>query len=178
MKVIFLDIDGVLNSRNSTFIEDQKNLPGFSDYTDTKEGKALLLFHRDRLDKNSIMCLNYILEKVPDLQIIVHSTWTIYYSIEEVQAALEHMGLTKGRIIGTTPKKFSSEKIHEIGWARQDFEEDYKEPLEKYLIIENSDIGIKKNIHLVDDDIGLCFKDLEKIISHFDPDFEMEVIEV
>lgn len=60
MRLLFLDIDGVLTSRQSnTFIFE---CPGDN-------------YHFDYYCLN---CLNYLLEKIPDLKIVISSSWKNY----------------------------------------------------------------------------------------------------
>lgn len=97
-KVLFLDIDGVLN--NSKFI---KNKPDY---------KA------QDLDPENIRCLNKILERT-GTSIVISSTWRLAYPMSQLVTILESQGLKPGRIIGKTPhlieSQFRSKEIE--AWA-------------------------------------------------------------
>lgn len=86
MKVLFLDIDGVLNHQNT-----KDRVCGFVG-----------------LDPELIAIFNKIVDAVPDLKIVVSSTWRksvmpgVYHNFDELKALLAKRGL-KGEIIGRTP---------------------------------------------------------------------------
>lgn len=84
MKVIFLDIDGVLVTRNSIKYQ-------YLNYPDRTE----IIFSR-RAVKN----LNK-LSRLTKAKIVITSTWRLFHSIDELRAIFKKQGI-KGEIISTT----------------------------------------------------------------------------
>ena len=83
MKIIFLDIDGVLN--HEIFFRERVKDPNIT----------------GEICKNSIKLLNYIIEKTEAL-VVVSSTWRYGRTLEELQELLDAVGF-KGEVIGKTP---------------------------------------------------------------------------
>lgn len=83
MKIIFLDIDGVLNSDSI-----------LSEYIPEIDGEYYP--YQPHLVDN----LNMILKRT-DAKIVVSSTWRLGESVERLQYLLTHMGV-KGEVIGKT----------------------------------------------------------------------------
>lgn len=81
MKLIFLDIDGVLNSQ-LWFVR-------------TKGSRE-----RDDLDTTAIGFLNNLIAAT-DAKVVVSSTWRLGRTVEELQAVLDRNGF-KGEVIGKT----------------------------------------------------------------------------
>lgn len=94
MQILFLDIDGVLNSWQS-------------EYWQAKRGQM----------SNVILCpiavsnLDELMKKTDDLHIVVHSTWKHHHNLVGIRAILTSQGLRYGdRIIDTAedaPHRFS-----------------------------------------------------------------------
>lgn len=124
MKVIFLDIDGVLNTADSAgkpriVVEDEKNSVEFN-----------------QLDKLCVETFNKIVEAIPDVKIVITSTWRIdciiYHTLHLLYKHLKLQGI-KGDMIGSTPK-FPDYRDKEIEWwlnNNKSFD------IEKYVIIDD-----------------------------------------
>lgn len=94
MKVLFLDIDGVLNSvswyknRPHRFLKDN---PEESDWACELDPSAILVFKK-------------LVHDVPDLQIVISSTWRRNYELSEFQRRLSQMlSIEPSRVIDRTP---------------------------------------------------------------------------
>lgn len=82
MKIIFLDIDGVMNSSEST-----------------RE------FHTYHIaDKRAVAALNHILRANKDVKIVISSTWRELHTLDYIAGWLEGNGVCRGRVHGSTPK--------------------------------------------------------------------------
>ncbi|HUU87640.1 MAG TPA: HAD domain-containing protein [Candidatus Glassbacteria bacterium] len=100
MKVLFLDIDGVLNSE--TFMT---SLP-FCLEDDL----------RDNIDSQAVSVLNEIIEK-SDSKIVISSTWRKIYPLPKIVEALENKGFKhSNKIIGCTP-------IYDVGVRGDEIQE-------------------------------------------------------
>lgn len=89
MKIIFLDIDGVLNSQ--LFYTHRKQYEGL----DKKE------FHKNQIDSRNIVYLNQLIAET-DAKVVLSSTWRMGNSLEYMQSLLKDKGFT-GELIDYTP---------------------------------------------------------------------------
>jgi hypothetical protein len=85
MKVIFLDIDGVLNSER--FFLSQK----------AKEDFVIV----DHLDPAAVRLLDQLVGAT-GAQIVVSSTWRLSWTLDAIEALLVERGLRSGRIVDKT----------------------------------------------------------------------------
>lgn len=104
MKVIFLDIDGVLNSQQSCIYWNRRY----------KEGTHSVANGCMTLCPIACSNLQYVLEKLPDIKMILSSTWRLSDTWKEdlLNASIPQSILSK--IIDVTSKKFSSSRGEEI----------------------------------------------------------------
>lgn len=136
-KILFLDFDGVLNN-NNFFIKRKDS--SFKD-----------------IDFENVVNLKKLMEKVPELEIVISSTWRIGTPIEELRIILSEFGIIKERIIGVTPQiHLSRIRGFEIEkWLYDNIEKEAKiaildddrdmAHLIKYLFQTDSTIGLSIN---------------------------------
>jgi hypothetical protein len=144
MKLLFLDIDGVLNSicfyiyRNKCTTYDEKYKHFFGKGIPFKDIKNE--FYTDEIDERALNLLSWLLKKFDDLKIVISSSWK--KRGEDIVGHLlkEKYGLD--RIIGVTPycdSRYRGDEIKE--W------------------LDNADIEIETFV-IVDDDSDMePFKD-------------------
>lgn len=102
MKIIFLDIDGVLNDR---------------DFLDGEEPGAIITGHLvDAIDPARVELLNRIVE-VTGASVVISSAWRTMLDQPSICAALEERGLRGCQVIGMTPKM---RRVHHGNRARQE----------------------------------------------------------
>jgi len=91
MKVLFLDFDGVLNSTQEVIYHGR---------LEKKDGNSRYY------DFCPIACSNvqYILEEVLDLKIVISSTWRLGNTLERLREILQNNGIDSSRVIGVTPE--------------------------------------------------------------------------
>ena len=139
MKIIFLDIDGVLNSEKWYIERFDKNLyPNLENY-------PLCEF-----DPLAIEQLNLLTDKT-NAKIVISSTWRMGRTIDELKKLFEEVGI-KGEIIGITPHLtfndgYGVERGNEINilidlncirWWDKIFDEKEKNiTLESYVILDD-----------------------------------------
>jgi hypothetical protein len=107
MKIIFLDIDGVLN--HELFYR------GYTKYPRKTIKRPL-----DQIDQGSVEILNDLIKET-GAKVVISSTWRRHYTPEEMQGFLEHFGF-KGEVIGSTPiyNQANIVRGNEIlGWIRE-----------------------------------------------------------
>lgn len=90
--IIFLDIDGVLNSQS--YYE--------SDRYKEKETDNRFDYDLEEIDERAVSYLSDLIKET-NADIVVSSTWRNRYSVEEFQKLLEAKGLV-GKVIGKTPR--------------------------------------------------------------------------
>ena len=132
MKIIFLDIDGVLNWRGS-----DDRIDGFIG-----------------LDPENIERFNKIIDAHPDAKIVISSTWrkisafqTTYKSFEELVALLHSRGL-KGDVIGHTPIFFGDRgRGHEIREWMLGTNNRPEGPIDQFVVLDDDRTGMAPFVH-------------------------------
>ncbi len=158
MKFIFLDFDGVLNSKD--FLDDKEHYS----HPSHAEGTHINPFN--------VQLINELVSKT-GAEVVVSSTWRLSYSIDKLNEMLKSKGATF-KIIGKTPdlSKVSS------GWggyaSRGNEIQDYLDSLdlspESFIIIDDIDnmAHLSHRLVLTDyDDNGFNEKDLKKALEMF-----------
>lgn len=150
-KILFLDIDGVLNSTQSCM------------YYHTKFGGNG--YRMDSLDPIAISNLNYIIQNVPDFKIVISSTWRIGKTVEELKEILKKNGLNVSNIIDKTPQVHMSRyRGHEIGRWLEENDGNY----DIIILDDDKDMGdyLDKLIQ-TDHRIGFSWIEVEKILKRW-----------
>lgn len=165
MKIIFLDIDGVLNHENW-----YRTRQEYKSKIDAKEFSDRYPFYE--FDPKSIELLNEIIEKT-GAKVVVSSTWRLGRTIEDLQTILDSVGF-KGEVIDITPSMsaridgnpagytiprgceidwwLKSKKFQRINWS--------KEKQLEYL--EKSEV---KNYIILDDDSDMLYSQREHFVQ-------------
>jgi len=171
MKVLFLDFDGVLNNKQHMLATKEVKTPDANDLNDAE----LFAMKRDIAQQN-IWVLGFILDQLPDLHIVISSAWRTYYELESFKELFRIFQLDPTRIIGKTPKRFSSERIHEIHMWLEDWEEVNQKKVDWVAVddhvIFNLEDEDKVREFLTDGWTGLTMRDAFAIIRHFNPDYK------
>lgn len=119
MKVIFLDIDGVLVTRNSIIYQ----YLNFPDDTDI------------RFSKKAVKNLNKLI-RLTKAKIVISSTWRLFHSLEDLKNIIKKQGIS-GEIISTTSvEKATIEEGIPRGQKISDWLEQHPE-VEQYVIIDD-----------------------------------------
>lgn len=158
--ILFLDFDGVLNSKRHFLVRKPEH------YRTNQVAQ---------FDIYNIENLEFVLENIPELKIVIESTWGYSYSLKEMKVFLRKAGMkakyTK-RIVDVTPRRMSSEKSEEIHWWLMDHPETLEwivvDDWEIYRDPENKKKQVKtSSVH------GLTILDCLAIIKHFKPDWKV-----
>lgn len=137
MKVLFLDIDGVLNSTSS-------------------------LAQNVHLDPSKV-CMLYDLVRTTDTKVIISSTWRNTFDYEPLRDMLWITGfMNKALIVGKTPSGFNftcrGEEIQSVLDANKD--------IEKYAIVDDdADFLEHQQPFVVNTNtfVGLCWREIDKL---------------
>lgn len=89
MKVLFLDIDGVLNSED--WVERTK-----------KSGEITVSLTRD-LDRDAVSVLNSIITQ-SGAKVVISSSWRVFHDLWEMKSILQRHGFV-GEVIDMTPRR-------------------------------------------------------------------------
>lgn len=163
MKIIFLDIDGVLNSVD------------FAERNYKETGKGLFMY--DFLDPFAVDSMKKFLDKHPDIRLVISSSWR-YGDVHETVDFFRSNGMSPlaDYVIGDTPRSYSGERGKEIQWFMEhigtdvmgDFIIDNDIKVDRYVIVDDEDfdmLDFQKENHLVKIDSlhGITNNDYDKI---------------
>jgi hypothetical protein len=169
-RILFLDFDGVLNS--------------------SQFNKAMIMWgHRTRGGRIKEFCeiaasnLNQILTDVPDVQIVVSSSWRIGETLEGLRNILEMQAMVpRERVIGMTPSHYLGEVNAAQGGTDRGLEiqqwlNDHPYDGETRFVIldDNSDMAhLMDNLVQTDWDHGLQLSHAKECIKKFAPTSECD----
>lgn len=146
MKIIFLDIDGVMNNYDVVREACQK---------DDMSLEAMM-------GKSFVERLNDIVRRT-NCQIVISSSWRRFLSLVEIRKGFKFHGF-QGKIISTTPE-LDKERGYEIDeWMKRCGK---RMQAEKFVIIDDDDDMVHLSSHLVQTDMtfGLTDVHVEKIVE-------------
>ena len=133
-KIIFLDIDGVLNTMDGI-------RASMEEYRQTGKGQLV------RFDVRAVGNLNSLIEQTGAV-IVISSSWRYGLSIDEMQGKLEKHGV-RGTVIDLTPSIFPADRhgwqnpghgAEIAGWLSSQKEEF------RYVILDDDETGITEEL--------------------------------
>ena len=149
-KIIFLDIDGVLNCVTD-------NIP--SEYLHDLQKIA-----QTGINDRCASVLNNIIKKT-NAKIVISSSWRTYFSLDELKEIFKYKNI-KATILGITPSRFSNyDRGQEIRWWLEDHY------VKSYVIIDDTYYyGFKKpelneRFLYIEDGDGLRYRHIKPIIN-------------
>lgn len=107
-RVLMLDIDGVLNSQHFFVKKKKADAPPLS--VDAPLVETMLCM----IDRDLAFNLEFIFEHVPDLKIVISSTWRRYFELPQIREMFTALGIPGDRIIGQTPQTVLGQKFSEV----------------------------------------------------------------
>jgi|SRR5208282_981270 len=161
MKIIFLDIDNVLNSDKYTESELYKQATaGMSD------AKIMLVAHHLHLDPDALALLNDLVAR-SGAEVVLSSTWRIKYSPEEVTEMLKGRG---GNFTVTASTPRLERRMSEYFTRGQEiaaYLNKLKEKPEAFVILDDRDDmeKLKNNLVLTDPKYGITISDVDKALK-------------
>jgi len=171
MNVLFLDFDGVLNSKQHYLATKDFKIKGAS----SPDAADLLRMKHD-VNSNNMWVLGYILKQLPELKIVISSAWGLHYDVEQFKELFRMFKLDDSRILGITPRKMSSYRCNEVRWWLAD-----NPDVTNWITVDDHTIfqiedPEKLNEYTTDSWIGLTMRDAFKIIQHFNPSYTEPVL--
>lgn len=165
MYICFLDMDGVLVTEQAFFYWLRRE--------DCKRKKNDV--RADRSCPIAISNLNYLCKNIPDLSVVISSTWRKYFSVEEMQSILEEDGFQyKERIIGKTPeepRRLSDDQYSCRGTEILKWIEDAKDiEVKDWVALDDHANNIsKEHLYQTEQEIGFTIIQAYSIIERFNP---------
>lgn len=146
MKVLFLDIDGVLNSRE-WFIVNKENIIFYG---------GLMHRHAEDLDPVACKLVNALCTEF-SLYIVISSTWRKFHTLVEIQRMFAYRGLY-APVIGATPQLrggFRGQEVDE--WLHDN------PGVTKHVILDDDgDFKPEQPLVLTNSEYGVCYRDIDK----------------
>lgn len=138
MKVLFMDIDGVLNSERTVYAS--KRFPKSFKHTDAFDWVAVGMLRR--------LCADY------DVKIVLSSTWRAYYSAGEVADGLNLP------VVSQTPLLYEPRGVEIQKWL-----EDHPEVTKYAIVDDNGDMLTEQLPFFVQTDMrmGLSYDNLRQL---------------
>lgn len=144
LRILFLDIDGVLNSSRffrgsreeapitKKELESFQRMPGdiwtFPVNEGHREGHFLLSYRH--IDPRAVSLLNQVVDA--GAKVVVSSVWRKSHTLEGLQWLLQEFGF-RGEIIGTTPDLFDAGRGREIlAWLKE-----CPEPVHSFAVVDD-----------------------------------------
>jgi hypothetical protein len=162
MKLIFLDIDGVLNSSQYIRSEEYRmETLGMSD------AEVMLIAHHTHLDPKALLILNDLV-LWSGAEVVLSSTWRAKYSPEDLTEMMRQRGATF-KISDSTPVLHG--KVNSSRIPRGKEIEAYLAKLEvqpeAYVILDDHDdmLNLKKFLVLTSIKVGITSDDVEKALK-------------
>ena len=159
MRIVFLDIDGVLNS----------------DAWDNKRQTTSNDFLKDQFDPEAINLLNELLERI-DAQIVLASTWRLNFDLEQMNELFSSIGIKRG-IVSFTPNLnagagYLTRGNEVLKWIIDNKNIIKSKPLSysDYIILDDKAdylISQTNNFFQTDKTVGLTPQVVQRIINNF-----------
>ena len=155
MKIIFLDIDGVLNTMSP-----EDDLPAA--YSNSG------VYYKDFNDLPLERCVNNLnkILKETDAEIVISSTWRIIHSNISLMYIFFLCGIKPPFILGSTPRTGKKRGIEIAEWLKE------HPKVERFVIIDDDSDMVDLMDHLIqiDSEVGLTEDDANKIIEILNAD--------
>jgi hypothetical protein len=161
MKIIFLDVDGVLNSVRSMIAWYPEYKASWTNYGGQDSGVL-----RNHIDPMAVKLLNRLTDLNPDLKYVISSSHRIGRSLEELQDHIASLGIT-GEVIDMTGRDPKGHRGNEIRDWMADWAGEWG--VVNYAILDDdSDMTeAQKLYHFVhtDNEYGFSYKNYKQLVE-------------
>lgn len=152
-KYLFLDIDGVMNSTQSIHLY----------YRQGKRGRV------NDFCPIAVSNLNYIIEQVPDLKIVISSTWRLGNTVEQLKEILVKAGVHNANVVGKTPNLRTGRDTEIRAWLTYNADrQEYR-----FAVLDDgiADMhGVEANLVRTSSYHGLLWADVLKVLNILIPE--------
>jgi hypothetical protein len=150
LKLLFLDMDGVMNSSQSC-----------SYFWRTKHGRKCFMPGFNDVCPIAGNNLNHLLEQVPDLRIVISSAWRCFWPLSDWNKMADVCPEIVNRVIGMTPEIRDAQRGDEI----EKYLYDNGHGDTPFVVIDDNDDmdKVRSQFVLIDGAVGLTWNDLQKI---------------
>lgn len=163
MKIIFLDIDGVLNSDIYMATEEYIQATKDAGCADPGGYDVVLKAHHLHLDPQAVVLLNQLVDKTA-AQVVLSSTWRLRYSLDEMNEMLTMRGATFKVTDQTPPPRRMSRT-----WRGDEVKEylSNKKDVESFVILDdiNQFPSFTKNFVFTPEKTGFTQAHFEKALK-------------
>lgn len=137
MKVLFLDFDGVLNSQQSAhFWHNKRDQSKWENEMYSSWQGTLFEYLAHEFCPIALSNMEELMRRIPDLKIVVSSTWRMGNSVEDLKKILAPVKLVSDAIIDKTPVFRDGPRGNEI----QDWLNRHPEVTEFVIVDDDSDM--------------------------------------
>ncbi len=163
-KILFLDIDGVLNSRE-WYVSEERRIK--KEQAKLKESDWRTIRGYSDLDPKLGAALTKIYDSVPGLEIVISSTWRLGRSLAELRDILSPFKIPRAAVIGATPRFSGAVRGVEI----QSWLKDNADGTASFVILDDdSDMALLMgNLVKTDNAHGLTDAKAAEVIARFAP---------
>ncbi len=160
MNVLFLDIDGVLNSENFFLNQNRSPFPFLFDRAGDIDPVPCKLLN--------VFCKEY------DIKIVVSSTWRREFDKKQLSELFKRRGL-ETEVVDITPVLWGKKRGDEVMKYLRDFEHRNRGltnsiVIQNYVIVDDDDdFYLDQNFVRTDYKVGLNETTIEKLKKHFTP---------
>lgn len=165
-RYLFLDIDGVLNSAQSAIMYAREwNNKG------RPQGRSLLSKNNWEFCPIAVSNLQFIFEKIPDLKVVISSTWRYGETLQYFKDMFKTLNLPEDSVISMTPRLNGPPRGLEIQqWLDEnEFQYSLMDPEYEFVIVDDdSDMEhLKTNLVQTNYRTGLTLVEANEIIKRF-----------
>ena len=177
MNIIFLDVDGVLNTTKSNELMWYHKIYSYDKYKINKmdsNGNIIQIFDNDLifnkpfvgegvLNIACILRLKHIIDNVDNLRIVMSSYWRLSpWKMSSLKYYLKMYGINPDIIIDCTPRMTFSRATEILYWV------EHNNHIKNWIAIDDMYLNLEKNHYVqTDPDIGLTDENVEEIIKMF-----------
>ncbi len=180
MNIIFLDVDGVLNTINSNELmwfhnkDHLENVVKFKIIKKDDVGNIIDIFDNNItfkqlhegegiLNINCILRLKKIIDNINDVKIVMSSYWRLSaWKMRSLKHYLQQYGIDTDIIIDFTPRMYHSRAKEILFWVEHHFN------INKWVAIDDMELNLEEeHFVLTDPFTGLSDENVEQIIKMF-----------
>ena len=166
MKILFLDIDGVLNSDVYMASDEYYNACKDAGIKNHKSYEVVTKAHHLHIDPAGVKLLNDLIAK-SGVKVVLSSTWRIRYSLEEMNEMLKGRGATF-EVTDKTPAKMSyRQRQGDIREYLQDLKDEEGIEPEAFVILDDMEEFPAMQDHFVHtpEETGITQEHVEKALK-------------